>query len=136
MNYLTLDYIKKNIVVCNGGDNECDGIQNTLDFENVCYLRIRDGDLRVADTVNYCKGLRYILPGKSSPVFIRHPRNNALAILNNGWSICQATSMCAMSQRRSLSRGNGTRVFTEGGNKYCCIDSQTGRAERGVQSGL
>ena len=35
INYLTLDYIKKNIVVCDGGDNECDGIQNTLDFENV-----------------------------------------------------------------------------------------------------
>ena len=72
--YLTLDYIKKNIVVCDGGDNECDGIQNTPDFENVCYLQIRDGDLWVADTVNYCKGLRYILPGKSSPVFIRLPR--------------------------------------------------------------
>ena len=124
--YLTLDYIKKNIVVCDGGDNECDGIQNTLDFENVCYLRIRDGDLWVADTVNYCKGLRYILPGKSSPVFIRLPRNNALAILNNGRSICRAMSMCAMSQRQSLSRGNGTRVFTEGGNKYCCIGSQQG----------
>ena len=75
INYLTMDYIKKNIVVCDGGDNECDGIQNTSDFENVCYLRIRDGDLWVADTVNYCKGLRYILPGKSSPVFIRLPRN-------------------------------------------------------------
>jgi hypothetical protein len=126
INYLTLDYIKKNIAVCDGGDNECDGIQNTSDFENICYLRICDGDLWVADTVNYCKGLRYILPGKSSPVFIRLPRNNALAILNNGRSICRAMSMCAMSQRQSLSRGNGTRVFTEGGNKYCCIGSQQG----------
>ena len=44
LKYLTLDYIKKNVVVCNGGDNECDGIQNTLDFESVCCLRIRDGD--------------------------------------------------------------------------------------------
>ena len=25
---LTLYYIKKNIVVCNGGENECDGVQN------------------------------------------------------------------------------------------------------------
>ncbi len=35
LKFLTLDYIKKNTVVCDGGDNECDGIQNTLDFENV-----------------------------------------------------------------------------------------------------
>ena len=92
--------------------------------------------IRVADTVNHCKGLGYILPGKSSPVFIRLPRNNAIAILNNGRSICQAMSMCAMTQRQSLSRGKGTHVFTEGGNKYCCIGSQPGKAERGVQSGL
>ena len=31
LKYFTLDYIKKNIVVCDGGDNEFDGIQNTLD---------------------------------------------------------------------------------------------------------
>ena len=54
LKYLTLDYINKNIVVCDEGDNECDGIQNTSDFENVCYLQIRDGDLWVADMVNYC----------------------------------------------------------------------------------
>ncbi len=34
LKFLTLDYIKKNNVVCNGGDNERYGIQNTLDFEN------------------------------------------------------------------------------------------------------
>ena len=33
--YLTLDYIKKNVVVCDGGENEYNGIQNTLDFESV-----------------------------------------------------------------------------------------------------
>ena len=71
-----------------------------------------------------------------SPVFICLSRNSALAILNNGQSICQAMSMCAMTQRQSLSRGKGTRVFTEGSNKYCCIGSQPGRAEQGVQSGI
>ena len=35
LKYLTLDYIEKNIFVCNGGDNECDGIQNTSVFENI-----------------------------------------------------------------------------------------------------
>ena len=43
LNYFTLDYIRKNVVLCDGGDNECDGIQNTLDFESVCCLGIRDG---------------------------------------------------------------------------------------------
>ena len=45
-------------------------------------------------------------------------------------------SMCAMTQSQYLSIGKGTRVFTKGSNKYCCIGLQPGRAERGVQSGL
>jgi hypothetical protein len=43
---------------------------------------------------------------------------------------------CALTQRQPLSRGNLNCVFTEDGNKYCCIRAQPGRAERGVQSGL
>jgi hypothetical protein len=43
---------------------------------------------------------------------------------------------CALTQRQSLSRGKKRCVFTEDGNKYCCIGAQPGRAERGVQSGL
>jgi hypothetical protein len=35
-----------------------------------------------------------------------------------------------------LPRGQKNCVFTEDGNKYCCIGAQPGRAERGVQSGL
>ncbi len=34
-----------------------------------------------------------------------------------------------------ISQGH-KHVFTENGNKYCCIVAQPGRAERGVQSGL
>ena len=30
---LNFDYIKKNVVVCDGGDNESDGIQNRLDID-------------------------------------------------------------------------------------------------------
>ncbi len=33
-------------------------------------------------------------------------------------------------------RGTNNQVFTENGNKYCCIGAQPGRAERGVQSSL
>ena len=32
---LDLNYIKKNVVVCDGGENESDGIQNKLDIDGV-----------------------------------------------------------------------------------------------------
>jgi hypothetical protein len=32
---LDFDYIKKNVVVCDGGDNESNGIQNRLDIDGV-----------------------------------------------------------------------------------------------------
>jgi hypothetical protein len=35
---LDLDYIKKNVVVCDGGDNESDGIQNRSDIDGVSCL--------------------------------------------------------------------------------------------------
>jgi hypothetical protein len=43
---------------------------------------------------------------------------------------------CALTKRQSLARGTNNYVFTENGNKYCCVGAQPGRAERGVQSGL
>jgi hypothetical protein len=44
--------------------------------------------------------------------------------------------LCALSQRQSLSRGKKNHLFIEGNNKYCCVGTQPGRAQRGVQSGL
>ncbi len=41
-----------------------------------------------------------------------------------------------MTQHQPLSRRNLNCVFTEDSNKYCGVDAQPGRAERGVQSGL
>ncbi len=32
---MDFDYIKKNVVVCDGGDNESDSIQNRLDIDGV-----------------------------------------------------------------------------------------------------
>jgi hypothetical protein len=84
--YMSLDYIRKNIVVCNGGDTTSDAIKNTQAFKSIHYLRIRDGDLWAADTSNASIGLRFILPGESSPVFICLPRDESLIIMNNGQS--------------------------------------------------
>jgi hypothetical protein len=81
---MSSDYIRKNIAVCDGGDTTSDAIKNPLVFKIVHYLQIRDGDLWVADTANASIGLRFILPGESSPVFIRLPRDEALGIMNNG----------------------------------------------------
>jgi hypothetical protein len=56
--------------------------------------------------------------------------------MKNGRGICNAMRTCALTQPQPLSRGNLNCVFTEDGNKYCCIGAQPGRAQRGVQSGL
>ncbi len=69
-------------------------------------------------------------------VFICLPREVLLGIMNNGRSLCMAMRTCALTQPQSLLRGTQNRVFTEDGNKYCCIDVQPGRAERGDKSGL
>ena len=132
---LEMSYIRNNIVVCDGGDTDYDGIKKTFADNNIHYLRIRDGDLWVADTVNPSIGLHYLGLDKSS-VFIRLPREAALGIMNNGRSLCMAMRTCALTQPQSLLRGTHNRVFTEDGNKYCCVGVQPGRAQKGVKSGL
>ncbi len=87
---MSLDYIRKNIVVCNGGDTTSNAIKNISAIKNVHYLQIRDGDLWVADTANASIGLRFILPGESLPVFIHLPRDKSLGIMNNDRRICKA----------------------------------------------
>ncbi len=74
--------------------------------------------------------------GDKSPLFIRLPREASLGIMNNGRSLCMAMRTCAVTLPKSLSKGTKNQVFTEDGNKYCCIGVQPGRAERGVKSGL
>ncbi len=61
---MSLDNIRKNIVVCDGGDTTSDAKKNTSAFKSIHYLWICDGDLWVADTVNASIGLRFILPGE------------------------------------------------------------------------
>jgi len=133
---MTTDDIKRYIVVCDGGDTIDDAIHQDSSSNNVHLLRIRDGDLWIADTVNASLGLRFILPDETSPVFLRLPRTDALAIMNDGRRICSAMRSCASTQQQSLVRGTKNHVFTEKSNKYCCVGAQPGRAERGVQSGL
>ncbi len=133
---MSSDYIRKIIVVCNGGDTTSNAVKNILVFKSVHYLQICDGDFWVADTTNASIGPRFILSGESSPVFIRLPRDESLGIMNTGQQICKAMQSCAYTLRQSLAKGTNNHVFMENGNKYCCITAQPGRAERGVQSGL
>ncbi len=60
------------------------------------YLRIRDGDLWVADTANPSIGLHYVGLDKLS-VFICLPREASLGIMNNGRSLCMAMRTCALT---------------------------------------
>ena len=131
---LSLNYIRKNSVVCDGGATESDALKSKY---GIHYLWIRERDLWVCDTVNASIGLRYRLPsGDKSPVFIRLPREEPINIMKDGRSLCSAMRTCALTQRQTLTRGKKSCVFTEDENKYCCIGAQPGRAERGIQSGL
>jgi hypothetical protein len=129
-----LNYIRNNIVVCDGGATDSDAIKSRYAIH---YLRICEGDLWVCDTVNASLGLRYIVPGgDKSPVFIRLPREDSIQIMKSGHGVCNAMRTCALTQHQPLSRGTLNCVFTEDGNTYCCIGAQPGRAEKDVQSGL
>ncbi len=129
--HLSLNYIRNNIVVCDRSDTASNAIQNASAVNGIHYLWICEGDLWVADTVDASIGLCFIVLGNKSPVFIRLPREESLRIMNNGHTVCMAMRTCALTQHQSLSRGTKNHVFTEDGNKYCCIGAQPGRAERG-----
>ncbi len=113
---MSSDYIRKIIVVCEGGDTTFNAIRNTSALNSVHYLQIQDGDLWVADTANATVGLRFILPGESLPVFIYLLRDESLGIMNNGQRICKAMQSCALTQCKSLARGTNNYVFRE--NSY------------------
>ncbi len=68
------------------------------------------------------------------PVFIRLPREKSINIMKDGRGLCNAMRTCALTQCKTLRRGNVNCVFTEDDNKYCCIGAQPGRAQKGVQS--
>ena len=127
---LSMNYMRNNIVVCDGSDTDSNGIKKSFAANNIHYLQIRDGDLWVADTDNPSISLHHTV--NKSSVYICLPREKSLSIMNNGRSLCMAMRTCALTQPHSLSRGTKNRVFTEDGNKYCCIGAQPGRAERGV----
>jgi hypothetical protein len=133
----SLDELRNNIVVCDGGATDSDAIK---DASVILCLRVCTDDLWVADTVNGSLGLRYrVKGGDNSPVFICLPREReeSINIMKDGQSLCSAMRTCALTQRQTLTRGKKSCVFTEDGNKYCCIaGAQPGRAERGVQSCL
>ena len=131
--FLTINDITKGIVVCDGGKTENDGITPTL--KDINYLRIRNGDLWVADTCNAALGLRHIPKYDTFPTFIRLPRRESLQIFNDSRELCEAMRLCALTQRQSLTRGKQRRVYSNSKNKYCCVGVQPGRNVRGVISG-
>jgi hypothetical protein len=103
---LSLNYIRNNIVVCNGGATDLDAIKNRYGIHS---FRIREHDLWVCDTVNASLGLHYIVPGgDKSPAFICLPRVDSIQIMKSGRGICNAMRTCALTQRQPLSRGNLT----------------------------
>ncbi len=68
--FMTSDSIRRNIVVCNGGDTTDDAIQPNSSCSSIYIFCICDGNLWVADTINASLGLCFIWPGETLPVFI------------------------------------------------------------------
>ena len=131
--FLTIEQITKQVVVCDGGDADCDAILPTE--KDMYCLSIRNDDLWVADTSNASLGLRHVSNGNTFPTFIRLPRNESLRLMCNGRELCNAMKQCALSQQQSLTRGVKRHVFSNSGNKYCCVGVQPGRNARGVLQG-
>ncbi len=93
---LSLNYIRNNIVVCDGGATNLDAIKSRY---GIHYLQIRERDLWVCDTVNASLGLCYIVPGgDKSPVFIRLPREDSIQSMKSGCGVCNAMRTCALTQ--------------------------------------
>jgi hypothetical protein len=103
------------------------------DDENICMLKISNGDLWVADTGNATMRLCLILQGKSSPVFIHLPWNKSLSIMSNGRSLCMAMHSCAWTQPQSLQRGKWNHVFTEEINIIALVHNQAEQKEESNQ---
>ena len=81
INFLTIEEMTKRIVVCDGGKTDNDGIR-PLEKDIYC-LKIRNGDLWVADTLNASLGLHHIPTSDIFSTFIHLPRNESLQILSN-----------------------------------------------------
>jgi len=131
---LSTDFIKNNIVVCDGGNDPKCALSPPLNVPWHC-LQICNGDLWVADTVNPTIGLQYS-HDDGSPIFVHLPREDSLNIMRDSTQLCSAIRSCTKNQRTTLSRGIQNHVFVENNHKYSCVGSQPGRAERGVKSGL
>jgi hypothetical protein len=131
--FLSTDFIKNNIVVCNWGNDHKRVLSPLLNTTWHC-LRICNGDLWVADAVNPNIGLRYS-HHDGFPIFVRLPRVDSLNIMRESRQLCSAVRSCTKNQRTTLSRDTQNHVFIEDNHKYCCVGSQPCRAERGVKSG-
>jgi hypothetical protein len=131
---LLTDFIKNNIVVCNGGNDHKRVLSPALNTTWHC-LQICNSDLWVADTVNPNIGLWYS-QHDGSPIFVHLPRLDSFNIMRETTQLCLAIRSCAKNQHTTLSRGTQTHVFVEDNHKYCCVGSQPCRAERGVKSSL
>jgi hypothetical protein len=123
---LTLIYITNNVVIHDRGQYMSIVKDDTYMDKNIHVLQISNLDLWVSDTKNPSLGLCLILPGQSSPVFIRLPWNKSLGIMSNGKKKLAAMHSCAQTQPKSLSRGTRNHVLTDHDNKYysVCVDPQ------------
>jgi hypothetical protein len=124
------EYITNNVVICDGGQYMSTVKDNLYTNKNIHDLQISNLDSWVSDTKNPSLGLCLVLPGQSSPVFIRLPWSKSLGIMSYGKKKCAAMHSCDQTQPKSLSRGTQNHIFTDHDNKYYSVGAQPGRAEK------
>ena len=115
------------VCLTNPGENES--------VKNWKSLRISDGELFVADTTRYHKGIVHH-DTNGDPVFIRVPRKAALEMtgMNDACVVrhyCSSLSYAEKVQKTSLFRSLSKRIYSD--SKYCCVGVQPSRAEPGVR---
>ena len=127
----TLDQLKDVTLVFDGGVGSNAPLQPPTGTKWTC-LRIDDGDLFVADSIDPDIGVTY--RGESSP-FIRVPRREGLLVTSmtspeECSNFCSAVGAAYNATHTTLDRGKKRRIFTDG--FYSCIGPQARRAATGV----
>ena len=125
--------ISENIVFFDGGEVGNPTLIPPNGIKWICY-QISAGHLWIEDSANPNQGLCYGSLNHA-PTFIRLPRSESLEIMSDSQDLCNAIRCCIRAQSKTLHRGVHRQVFSDESDKYCCLGTQAGRANRGVQHG-
>ena len=125
--------LSDNIVVFDGVQVDNPTLIPPDSIKWICY-QISAGHVWIEDSATPNLGLCYGSLNYA-PTFIRLPCSESLEIMNDSLDLCNAIRCCIKAQSKTLHRGVSRQVFSDESDKYCCLETQVGRGNRGVQQG-